>query len=140
MRNDIWRQWLYYINEGFRIQNKKVLLLVDNAASHIILETDENNSESGISSENDSENEEIQESQRRPRGRPRKESQNQKSKSNRSKRISNLSNITIHYLPPNMTAHIQPMDAGIIHSFKSKYKNLYCHYLIDQFEKNCEQT
>ena len=28
----------------------------------------------------------------------------------------NLSNIHIHYLPPNMTASIQPLDAGIINS------------------------
>jgi len=29
-----------------------------------------------------------------------------------------FSNITLHYLPPNTTAHLQPCDAGIIHSFK----------------------
>jgi len=29
-----------------------------------------------------------------------------------------FSNITLHYLPPNTTAHLQPCDAGIIYSFK----------------------
>ena len=29
-----------------------------------------------------------------------------------------LTNITIHYLPSNTTAHLQPADAGIINSFK----------------------
>jgi len=29
-----------------------------------------------------------------------------------------LTNITVHYLPPNTTAHLQPADAGIINSFK----------------------
>ena len=29
-----------------------------------------------------------------------------------------LTNITIHYLPPNTTGHLQPADAGIINSFK----------------------
>ena len=29
-----------------------------------------------------------------------------------------LSNIRLHKLPPNTTAHLQPCDAGIIRSFK----------------------
>jgi hypothetical protein len=32
-----------------------------------------------------------------------------------------LTNITLHHLPPNTTAHLQPADAGIINSFKVKY-------------------
>ncbi|CAG8833174.1 38514_t:CDS:2 [Gigaspora margarita] len=34
MRSDIWEKWLYYIDSGFHIQNRKILLLVDNAPSH----------------------------------------------------------------------------------------------------------
>ncbi|CAG8828713.1 834_t:CDS:1, partial [Gigaspora rosea] len=34
MRSDIWEKWLRYIDSGFRIQNRKILLLVDNAPSH----------------------------------------------------------------------------------------------------------
>ncbi|PIA12680.1 CENP-B protein, partial [Coemansia reversa NRRL 1564] len=30
--------------------------------------------------------------------------------------------ITIVKLVPNLTAHVQPMDAGIIHSMKRKYR------------------
>ena len=29
-----------------------------------------------------------------------------------------LTNIRVHHFPPNVTAHLQPCDAGIIHSFK----------------------
>jgi DDE superfamily endonuclease len=29
-----------------------------------------------------------------------------------------LSNVHVHSLPPNTTAHLQPCDAGIINSFK----------------------
>ena len=38
----------------------------------------------------------------------------------------------MHFLPPNCTAHLQPCDAGIIYSFKSQYRRLYC---IDRIQK-----
>ena len=47
----------------------------------------------------------------------------------------NLSNITVHYLPPNTTAHLQPCDAGIIYSFKvnfyyfRNYKSIFIYKL-----------
>ncbi|CAH1765149.1 1273_t:CDS:2 [Entrophospora sp. SA101] len=46
----------------------------------------------------------------------------------------NLTNIRLIYIPSNTTAHLQPMDAGIIHSFKAKYKHEYCKYLIRHFD------
>ena len=30
-----------------------------------------------------------------------------------------LTNVAVHFLPPNTTAHLQPCDAGIINSFKA---------------------
>jgi len=41
IRSDIWEQWLHYIDSGFCIQNKQVLLLVNNAASHTAPEASE---------------------------------------------------------------------------------------------------
>lgn len=54
----------------------------------------------------------------------------QKIKAQQKKIISNLTNIELVYLPPNTTAHLQPMGAGIINSFKSKYKQKFCNNLI----------
>jgi hypothetical protein len=35
----------------------------------------------------------------------------------------NLSHVDVHFLPPNTTSRIQPLDAGIIMSFKRHYRN-----------------
>jgi hypothetical protein len=43
-----------------------------------------------------------------------------------------LSNARVHFLPPNTTSQIQPMDAGIIHNFKLKYKTRFVQWLLDQ--------
>ncbi|CAG8629841.1 3807_t:CDS:2, partial [Diversispora eburnea] len=71
----------------------------------------------------------MAEKKRRSRGRPRERSleRPQGRQQERLRETSGLSNITVHFLPSNITAHIQPIDAGIIHSFKSKYKKLYCY-------------
>jgi hypothetical protein len=63
-------KYLELLNQRMKRQNRKILLLVDNAPVHSVS------------------NPEL------------------------------LTNITIHYLPPNTTAHLQPADAGIINSFK----------------------
>lgn len=44
-----------------------------------------------------------------------------------------LTNIIVHFLAPNMTAHIQPMDAGIINSLKTNIKN----YIATMINKKC---
>ncbi|HEX4852269.1 MAG TPA: hypothetical protein VFV08_15745, partial [Puia sp.] len=47
---------------------------------------------------------------------------------------STLSNITIKYLPPNTTSHLQPLDAGIIATFKAHYRKLFLFHLINQYD------
>ena len=108
MRSDIFIEWLHYLDNWFRTMSRKVVLLVDNAGSHFnpkILED-----LSGDSNDNEEMN--IAES-----------SHSAQDKNKRKKKPDiKLTNIKLIYLPPNTTAHLQPMDAGIIHSFKSKYK------------------
>ncbi|CAG8759144.1 21799_t:CDS:2, partial [Gigaspora rosea] len=62
MRDDIWEKWLKFIDKGFRIQNRKVLLFVDNAPFHIL---------QGEKSEDEVQDNPEPEEAGRPRGRPR---------------------------------------------------------------------
>jgi hypothetical protein len=51
-----------------------------------------------------------------------------------------LSNIKLHFLPPNTTSHIQPMDAGIIRCFKAHYRKQLLRHYISQLEDNLPTT
>lgn len=42
-----------------------------------------------------------------------------------------LSNVHVEFLNPNMTSHIQPLDSGIIHSFKAQYRKEYIFCVLD---------
>jgi len=48
--------------------------------------------------------------------------------------INQLTNVKVVMFAPNMTSNIQPLDAGIIHSFKCYYKKLFLANLINQIE------
>ena len=83
MTSDVFTTWLRNFDRMMTRQQRKVILLVDNAASH-----------------NTPDNERLR-------------------------------SVRLHYLPPNTTAHIQPMDAGIIKTFKTYYrKQLVRHFIV----------
>ena len=51
-----------------------------------------------------------------------------------------LTNIILEYvhikkLPKNTTAHLQPCDAGIIHSFKCQYKKIFIQNQLAAWDK-----
>ncbi|KAI5154125.1 hypothetical protein ENBRE01_3307 [Enteropsectra breve] len=49
-----------------------------------------------------------------------------------------LSHIKIIFLPPNITSKLQPLDAGIIRSFKSIYRKSFVLAMIQAYDSNGE--
>ena len=92
MNSSIFEEILRHLDNHFRAQNKKILLLVDNASSHI-------SSQQGNSD------------------------------------VLNLTHVEVAFLPPNTTSHLQPLDAGVIKSFKAHYKRNYCRHILKLFEE-----
>lgn len=45
-----------------------------------------------------------------------------------------FSNMTVKVLPPNTTSHIQPLDAGVIHSLKAKYRTIVARETLASIE------
>ncbi|CAG8847194.1 37239_t:CDS:1, partial [Gigaspora margarita] len=45
-----------------------------------------------------------------------------------------LTNIQIHFLPPNTISHLQLYDASIIHSFKAHYRKLFVDDKIEAYD------
>jgi hypothetical protein len=50
--------------------------------------------------------------------------------------LQGLSNVRIAWLPPNTTSKWQPMDQGIIASFKLQYRRLWVAFMLREYEAN----
>jgi len=50
----------------------------------------------------------------------------------------NLTNISLKYLPSNTTSVTQPLDLGIIHSFKAHYRREVISLLINNYNRGAE--
>ena len=46
-----------------------------------------------------------------------------------------MTNVHVHRLPPNTTAYLQPLDAGIISAFKRRYRQRQLNYALDFYEQ-----
>jgi hypothetical protein len=47
-----------------------------------------------------------------------------------------LTNIRVENFKPNLTAHVQPNDAGIIHCFKAHYRSKFVSRAIDRYDND----
>jgi hypothetical protein len=74
MTSSILKQIVDDINRKMVEQNRKIILLIDNAGCHSPIQ------------------------------------------------FESFSNVTVKFLPPNMTSMIQPLDAGIINAVKARYR------------------
>lgn len=48
----------------------------------------------------------------------------------------NLLNVTLKFLPPSTTSTLQPLDAGIIRSFKARYRRHLVRWMVDNVTAN----
>lgn len=48
----------------------------------------------------------------------------------------NFTNIKLMFFPPNTTSRLQPLDAGIIRSFKQRFRNHMIEYIIEILDGN----
>jgi len=79
MTTTIWIEFLRKLESKMRLNNRKIVLIVDNCSSHVVIE---------------------------------------------------LNYIKLVFLPPNTTSVLQPMDMGVIHSIKSKYRVKFARKLL----------
>ncbi len=87
----LFSQWIENLNDSMKQNDRYILLLLDNASSHKVVEID-------------------------------------------------LTNIRVCMLPPNTTSSLQPMDAGIIASFKMHYKRRQLSHAVQVIDELTEVT
>ena len=90
MKGDIFEAWILQLNNQFKGQNRKVIIFLDNASSHVVSSTKVGKSHGFSTLE--------------------------------------LSNMTLVFLPPNVTSIVQPLDQSIIAFFsKLSTRRNYCN-------------
>lgn len=90
MTSAIFERWVRAFNSDMEREGRKVLLILDNVASH--------------------------------------------------KHDIELSNVKIAMIPPNTTTHLQPQDAGVIRTFKTKISALQNKHVVDNLDALLERA
>ncbi|KAG0139902.1 hypothetical protein CROQUDRAFT_54063, partial [Cronartium quercuum f. sp. fusiforme G11] len=52
----------------------------------------------------------------------------------------NLTNIDVYFIPPNLTSHLQPCDAGIIAAWKAHYQHDTISLVTSKYEDNPQMS
>ncbi|CAB4467252.1 unnamed protein product [Rhizophagus irregularis] len=160
MNSSVFEEILCEIDRYFRIQDKKILLLINNALSHFdphyspALEIEQND-------DNDASNE--NQTSRCHSGRVGGSRDRDgcvsgsKGRGSRSRGYGGhsgdsyrdgsdghqpdisqiqLTHVEVVFLPSNTTSHLQLLDAEIITSFKNYFKRKFCRHMLDLFEED----
>ena len=85
MTSILFAEWLHDLDRKMNKSRRQIVLVLDNASSHIAGELE-------------------------------------------------LTNVTLVKLPPNATAHLQPLDQGIIKNFKTHYRTIETHHVLECLE------
>ena len=85
MTSILFAEWLHDLDRKMNKSRRQIVLVLDNASSHIAGELE-------------------------------------------------LTNVTLVKLPPNATAHLQPLDQGIIKNFKAHYRTIQTHHVLECLE------
>jgi len=96
MKGDVFADWMTCLNNEFKKEDRKVLMIMDNSSTHSL----ENVTITKVHGFN----------------------------------CLALSNMSIVFLPPNVTSVVQPLDQGIIASFKVQYRSKLVEWVLSEFD------
>ncbi|CAG8697011.1 13692_t:CDS:2, partial [Rhizophagus irregularis] len=142
MNSLVFEKVLCEMDRRFKIQDKKILLLIDNALSHFdshylpALEIEQNDDDNASN-----ENQTFRGCDGRVGGSRGRSGHSGDSYHDESGGYQldiswiQLTHVEVVFLPSNTTSHLQPLDAGIIASFKNYFKRKFCRHMLDLFEE-----
>jgi len=102
MTGQVFSQLMHAFNRQFKLAKRKVIMLMNNAATHTVA--------------------------------------GGKTTTLHGLKAIELSNLTIVFLPPNTTSHVQPLDQGIIAAFKLRYRKQLVRWILAAYDAEDDTT